>query len=61
MTRSRVKINEPYDTNEPIIHFYNHIDECLELAEDADSTEFTAGKVLHQAIYSLQATGLYRD
>ena len=54
------KINKPYDLNDPIIHFYKQINECLKMAEDADSINFTAGKVLNQALYNLQETGIYK-
>ena len=36
----KVKFNQPYDLNELIVNFYKHINECLKLAGDADTTKF---------------------
>ena len=55
----REKFNKPYDSNEPIINFYKHIDEFLELEEDTYDLKFAVLQVLQQAIYALQATVLY--
>ena len=55
------KINKPYDLNDPIIHFYKQINECLKLAGDADTTKFNTRQALQQDLYDLQATRLYRE
>ena len=53
------KFNKPYDTNEPILNFYEQIDECLELSKGIDGINFTYGQVLQKSLYNLRATDIY--
>ena len=53
-------MDEPIDVTIPIDAYFKRIEDCMQLAGDAD-TPFSSEQVLQTAYYAVQATGLYKD
>ena len=53
-------MNEPIDVTLPIDAYFKRIEDCIQLAGDAN-TPFSNQQVLQTTYFAVQATGLYKD
>ena len=60
LNRCNQRMAEPMDPSLPIDVFFKRIDECIELAADAENP-FSEKQILQSAFFSISATGLYTE
>ena len=60
ISRCNQRMNEPLDPTMPIDIFFKRIDECIELAADAENP-FSEKQVLQVAYFAISASGLYTE
>ena len=60
LNRNNQRMAEPMDPSVPIDLFFKRIDECIELAADAENP-YSEKQVLQSAFFAISASGLYTE
>lgn len=60
LNRNNQRMAEPMDPSVPIDLFFKRIDECIELASDAENP-YSEKQVLQSAFFAVSASGLYTE